>query len=236
MGCIGTLSALGAALTLATAGDGALVIGTEVPFPPYILQDTDGSLTGFDHDVMTEVCLRAAFACDWQLAAFDELLPGLAEGRFDVAIGGIAVTPARRERVDFTLPYQFADDLEWFIGPPGAPAPEAALTAVKAGTLHEDWLRGQGLAFQSYPTEAETIAAVAAGVTDLAFGPFEGRTDLGPLIFGAGLDLLYDARITDEGTAMALCKGNAALKSRLDAALLSMQADGTLATLESRWF
>jgi ABC-type amino acid transport substrate-binding protein len=138
--------------------------------------------------------------------------------------------------VEFTVPYHWADDLEWFIGKPGAPAPEAALSAVKAGTLHEDWLRNQGLAFQSYPTEMETIAAVARGATDLAFGPFENRADLEAQVAAAGPLPLYDAHIADDGTAMALCKGNAALKSRLDAALLSMQADGTLAALESRWF
>ncbi len=38
MGCIGTIAALGAAVTLASAGEEALVIGTEVSFPPYILQ------------------------------------------------------------------------------------------------------------------------------------------------------------------------------------------------------
>lgn len=236
MGCLATVSALGAALVLASSGDDPLIIGTDAPFPPYIVTAGDGGLAGFDHDVMTEVCARAAFACDWQVAEFDELIPGVIEGRFDVALGGIAITAERRGRVDFTLPYHDADDLEWFMGRPGAPSPQDALTAVKSGTLHHDWLRGQGLDHRAYSTESETIAAVASGAADLAFGPFENRADLAPLIAGAGLEPLYDVHITDEGTAMVVCKGNAALLKRLDAAILSMRADGTLETLESRWF
>lgn len=236
MACPATVSALGAALVLAAAGDDRVVIATEAPFPPYVMLGDNGTLEGFDHDVMTEVCARAALACDWQLAGFDELIPGVMEGRFDVAIGGIAVTTDRREWVDFTVAYHDADDMEWFLGLPGGPGPEGALTAVKAGTLHEDWLRARGHAHRPYATEADTIVAVASGAANLAFGPFDNRADLAPLIAEAGLVPLHDVHVADAGTAMVVCKGNTGLLEQLDAAILSMRADGTLATFEPRWF
>lgn len=236
MGCFATVSALGATLTFAAAGDGRLTIGTESPFPPYMVTEADGTLSGFEFQLMQEVCKRQSFTCDWKLAAFEELVPGVMAGRFDVVLGGMAITPERRKLVDFTEPYQQTDDTEWFIGHPGAPGPESAKIAVQSGTLHEAWLRNEALDFRSFTTEADALAAVNDGRTDLAFGPFEMRPDLTPFFTENGLEPLYQVPIGDEGTAMAVCKGNAELLTKLNAALTEMEADGTLALLESRWF
>lgn len=236
MGCFSSLSALGAVLTLAGAGDDHLTIGSELPFPPYLMATADGGLEGFDHSLMTEICQRAHFDCKWQLATFDELIPGVMDGRFDVVLGGMGITPDRRAKVDFTEPYHYADDTEWFIGLPGAPAPEEAISAVQAGTIHEGWLRQNGNDFRAYATEAQVLQAVITGTTDLAFGPFENRADLEPQFAAAGLEQLYSVELPDEGTAMAVCKGNTALLTRLNDAITDMRDDGTLDELESRWF
>lgn len=236
MGCLASLSALGAAVVLAAAGDQPLRIGTEAPFTPYVMVAPDGSLSGFEFDLMTEVCARQALDCQWQLARFDELIPGLQEGRFDVVLGGMAITPERRARVDFTEPYHHADDVEWFIGRPGAPLPAAARIAVQAGTVHAAYLQARALDYRAYPTEGAVLDALAAGKADLAFGPFEARPELQTVFDAGGFDLLYDVTLTDEGTGMAVCKGNAPLLSDLNAALAAIAADGTLADLETRWF
>ncbi|MEZ5796831.1 MAG: transporter substrate-binding domain-containing protein [Paracoccaceae bacterium] len=236
MGCFATVSALGAALVLAAAGDDPLTIGTEAPFPPYVIVQADGSLSGFDHDLATELCLRIHRDCDWQLATFDELIPGVAEGRFDMVLGGMAITPERQARVDFTIPYHYADDTEWFIGPAGAPPPETARIAVQAGTLHEAYLRTQGYDYRAYPTETAALAALADHQAQLAFGPFESRPDLAPVFDAAGLKLLYNVHLADDGTAIALCKGNEDLLRPLNDAIQSMFDDGTMDALETRWF
>ncbi|NGM46460.1 amino acid ABC transporter substrate-binding protein [Rhodobacter sp. SGA-6-6] len=236
MGCFASVSALGATLTLAAAGDGHVTIGTDAPFPPYMIVDENGGLTGFEQQLMAEICSREHLACDWRRVAFEELIPGVMDGRFDVVLGGMAITPERRALVDFTIPYQQTDDTEWFVGPPGAPAPDSAHIAVQSGTLHEAWLRDEGLDYRAYTTEDQTLRAVEGGAADLAFGPFEIRPDLAPRFAAGGLDLLYEVQIGDEGTAMAVCKGNDDLLARLNGAIRAMQADGTIATLESRWF
>jgi len=236
MACLATVAALGYALTLAAAGDETLTIGTEAPFPPYLVLADDGALSGFDQQLMQEICTREHWACDWKLVTFEELIPGVMDGRFDVVLGGMAITPERRELVDFSQPYQFSGDIEWFVGPPGAPAPDTAEIAVQAGTLHEAYVRAEGYDFRAYSTEADALQAVFAGQADLAFGPFSARPDLDPLFDANGIEPLYDVILGDEGTAMAVCKGNDALLARLNAALDAMLADGTLAELESRWF
>jgi polar amino acid transport system substrate-binding protein len=236
MGCFATVSALGAALTLAAAGDDLVTIGTEAPFPPYLQFTAEGELDGFEHQLMAEVCLRAELTCDWQLVTFGELIPGVMEGRFDVVLGGMAITPERRELVDFTAPYLLDGYTSWFYGSQGAPLPQEAVTAVQSGTMHESYLRANDLNHTAFRTEPEALQALISGQVDLAFGPFENRPDLADQLDGAGLEPLYDAYLPDDGTAMAVCKGNEALLGQLNAALAEMSADGTLELLESRWF
>lgn len=234
MVCLGTIAALGVGLTLAAAQP--VVVGTDAPFPAYTYVDAAGTITGFERDLMDEVCLRAVLDCDWQRVNFDQLIPGVMSGRFNVVLGGMAVTDARQNLVDFTTPYHSTDPEEWYIGPPGAAPPSKALVAVQSGTVHEAHLRDLGYRHLSFPTEPEALEALRTGKVDLALGPFKTRPDIQDYVAVNGLDFLYSDMIPDDGVAMAVCKGNADLLDTLNAALDAMRADGTLATLESRWF
>jgi polar amino acid transport system substrate-binding protein len=234
MPCLGTIAALAGGLMLASAE--TVVIGTDGPFPSYVLVDEAGTISGFERDVMDEVCLRAALVCDWELANFDQLIPGVMSGQFDIVLGGMAVTEARQKLVDFTTPYHGTDPEEWYIGRPGAPAPDLARIGVQSGTVHEAHLRGLGLAHVSFATEPEVLAALLAGQVDLALGPYQTRSDIGAFLIEHGFDYLYSEMIPDDGVAMAVCKGNDALLNALNLALADMRADGTLETYEIRWF
>jgi len=222
-----------AGLMLASAEP--VVVATDGPFPAYILVDEAGEITGFERDVMDQVCLRAALDCEWRLANFDQLIPGVMAGHFDVVLGGMAVNDERRRLVDFTQSYHGTDPEEWYIGRVGAPVPAAALTAVQSGTVHESHLRRLGHRHVSFPTEPEVLAAVTAGEVDLALGPFETRRDIADFLAMNGMDFLYSDYIPDDGVAMAVCKGNPLL-DRLNMALGGMIADGTISDLERRWF
>jgi polar amino acid transport system substrate-binding protein len=234
MPCIGTVAGLMAGLVLAASEP--VVIATDAPFPAYTYVDDAGTITGFERDLMDEVCHRAVLDCRWQDVNFDQLIPGVMAGEFDVVLGGIAVTPERREMVDFTNVYHTTDPYEWYIGRPGAPEPSAALTAVQSGTMQEAHLRHMGYRHMSYTTEPEVLAALKAGTADLALGPFETRQEIRDFAAENGFDFLYSETIPDEGVAMAVCKGNDALLTTLNTALEGIRRDGTLASLETRWF
>lgn len=234
MPCIGTVAGLMAGLVLASSEP--VVIATDAPFPAYTYMDEAGTITGFERDLMDEVCLRAVLDCRWSDVNFDQLIPGVMAGEFDVVLGGIAVTPERREMVDFTEVYHTTDPYEWYIGRPGAPDPSTALTAVQSGTMQEAHLRHMGYRHLSFTTEPEVLQALQSGKADLALGPFETRQEIRDFVAEHGLDFLYSEPIPDEGVAMAVCKGNDALLTTLNAALDGIRRDGTLASLETRWF
>jgi ABC-type amino acid transport substrate-binding protein len=233
MVCAGTIAGLVTGLVLASAEP--VVVGTDAPFPDYTALDAQGQVIGYERDLMDGVCDRAALDCTWELANFDELIPGVMSGRFDVVLGGMAVTDERRALVDSTQSYHLTDPEEWYIGRPGAPAPSLARIAVQSGTVHESHLRRMGYDHSVFATEAEALAAVAEGRVDLALGPFSTRADIQDFAAARGLDYLYSELIPDDGVAMAVCKGNPLL-DRLDAALDAMRQDGSMAAIESRWF
>jgi ABC-type amino acid transport substrate-binding protein len=234
MVCGGTIAGLVTGLVLATSEP--VVIGTDAPFPSYTYVNATGEITGFERDLMDEVCARAALDCRWELANFEDLIPGVMTGRFDVVLGGIAVTDARRQMVDFTVSYHSTDPEEWYIGRPGAPAPTAALTAVQSGTVHEAYLRKHDYRHVPFTTEPEVLEALRTGAVDLAFGPFQTRADVSAFMADNGLSFLYNDMLPDDGVGMAVCKGNEGLLVQLDTALAAIAFDGTLAMLENRWF
>lgn len=234
MTCIGTISALVTGLTLASAEP--VIVATDAPFPAYTYVDAAGTITGYERDLMDQICTRAHLQCSWVDTTFDQLIPGVLSGAYDVIIGGIAITDERRNLVDFTTSYHGTDDTEWYIGRPGAPDPETAMIAVQAGTVHDSFLRDSGRRHIAFSTENEVFAALADGRADLAFGAFQARDDLDDLLLANGYDYLYSDLIPDDGIGMAVCKGNAPLLISLNTALEAMRADGTIDDLEMLWF
>jgi polar amino acid transport system substrate-binding protein len=231
--CPSAVTASLVAFTL-TAGE-PVTIATEGTFEPYIYVDSAGTITGFEKDIADEICRRAVFDCSWLFVKFDDLLPGVAAGRFNIALGGLAVTEERLELVDFSLSYFESNDESWYIGPPGAPGPDDGTTGVQSGTIYETHLRKLGRAFIEYSTSDEQVAGLLAGEVDLILGPLPVAVE--EKLTGQQGMVYHDLEtVPDQGTAMAICKGNIELKARIDNALQEMTADGTLNAITDRWF
>lgn len=228
MVCGGAIAAIGLGLTLATSEP--VVFATEAPFAPYTMIDEAGQIYGFERDIADEVCRRALLRCEWQTAQFDQLLPGVMTGLYDVALGGIAVTAERQKLVDFTMAYNESTDTDLLYGAADAPPPKTARIAVQAGTIQESHARRQGWDVTSFGSPDDVIGALLAGRVDLAFGPFETELASVPEIAWR-----YEEQVPDLGTAMAVCRGNDALLTQLNTALDAMFNDGTIDEITARW-
>lgn len=231
--CVGTIAALVSSLFL--ADNEPVVIATD-PLPTgYTKLDPSGQIVGFEKDLVDEICVRAKLNCIWETANFDQLIPGVMSGRFDVAVGGIGVTEERRGLISFTHAY-FDDDLEqWFIGHPGAPKPSHALIGVQSGTMHESHLRNNGYRFQPYLTEQQTLDALASDEVELVFASRAGSHEMATFFADNGLDYLYPEVVPYDGHAIVVCRGNTELLDLLNLALKSIIDDGTFQTFEERW-
>jgi ABC-type amino acid transport substrate-binding protein len=73
--------------------------------PPYGYVDSDGSISG----VSVDLWRRVAAQMEWPfrlipISDMESIISGLQQGRFDVAIGAITITPERAARIDFSYP------------------------------------------------------------------------------------------------------------------------------------
>jgi ABC-type amino acid transport substrate-binding protein len=151
-------------------------------------------------------------------------------GDFDIVLGGLAITPDRMRLVDFSLSYDNSQEPDPIYGLSGAPEPALARIGVQSGTIHETHARSLGWNSFSYGTGTDFVTALRAGSVDLAFGALTNEIAAYPEI-----QRLFAEDIPDLGTAMAVCRENDALLSKINAALQAMLDDGTIDAITARW-
>lgn len=224
------------ALTALPAQAETLRIGTESGYPPYMSLADTGALEGFDKDLGDAICAILAADCTWTDATFDSLLPDLAAGRYDLVIAALAASPERRRIVDFSVPYF---DAGLNVGVYGGLVPglaiETARIGVQRGTIHAEYLLGTGRDVTLFDSNEAALAALMRREIDLVF--------TSDLVLREAFETRYPAlrQIGEEevpgwDTAIALPLGRDDLRARIDAAIAQLRADGTLSTLEARWF
>ena len=84
--------------------DGILRVGVSL-FTPWTLKDKNGELVGFEIDVAKK--LSKDMGVTPKLISYDweKLIPALNNGQIDIIIAGMAITPKRALKVNFSLPY-----------------------------------------------------------------------------------------------------------------------------------
>jgi polar amino acid transport system substrate-binding protein len=215
--------------------------------PP--LYATDGrAVAGFDIDLAA----AAARALDARLEIvlvdrFDDLLPGLAAGKYDVVMSGLTRTLPRARIVAFSDPY-FASGLQ-VLTPPGtrfatlaALAAAHARVAVRAGTTADSFARTTlaGTLVRALPTDAAVFAAVDHGEADAAVIDYISARDAE--VRGhvrTALQPLEDRRFTVEHFAFAVRHGDADWLGWLNLMLRESKASGEFHALAARynaWF
>lgn len=107
---IRTSAAAGLA-TLATPGllraetPRKLRIATEGAYPPFNQTAPSGAITGFEPDLLAEIAKRQGFEYELISQAWDGMIQGLIDGKYDAVIDAVTITPKRLESIDFSLPY-----------------------------------------------------------------------------------------------------------------------------------
>ncbi|HJW83928.1 MAG TPA: ABC transporter substrate-binding protein [Anaerolineae bacterium] len=219
-----------------------LVVGTSADYPPYESVDASGNYVGFDMDLVREIGKRMGVEVKVQDMPFDSLIAAVQEKKIDAVIAAMQATPERQEQVDFTVVYRMPKDS--FIVTQdstivmNSPKDAAGHTiGVQTGTAQEKWVQenlvtpGLTKSDQVFSYERADIAA-----RDLA----AGRIEILYILADAGQSLvdqmgLKVALLTDEtiagGQAIAIPKGETALKAELDRIIGDMEKDGTLKQL-----
>jgi polar amino acid transport system substrate-binding protein len=145
--------------------------------PPFYWTGEDHCATGADIE-LADVVLRAigVSSIEHHLTSFEELLPGVQEGRWDMNVP-IFVTAERAERVAFSVPvWSLGDGFLLRHGNPKALASYQAVAArndarlgIVAGTIQYDAAMSAGVSdnqIVAYKDQPQAIDALLAGKID----------------------------------------------------------------------
>ncbi|WP_223257372.1 transporter substrate-binding domain-containing protein [Phormidesmis priestleyi] len=82
---------------------GYLVVATEDDYPPFEFL-VNGKPTGFDHELLDRLRKVVPFEIRQEILPWQGILPGVAEGKYDVALTAVGITDERAKLLDFTGP------------------------------------------------------------------------------------------------------------------------------------
>jgi lysine/arginine/ornithine transport system substrate-binding protein len=226
-----------------------LRIGVEAAYPPFESLTPSGALQGFDIDVGNALCARMELKCVWIQNSFDGLIPALDARKFDVIDSAMNITDKRKSAIAFTkpvylVPMQMVAKRDAHLLPTAASL-AGKRVGVLQGSSQEDYAKHHwtpaGVEVQSYPTQDQVFSDLAAGRLDASVQEATVATD-GFLSKTPGRDFdfagppLRDDALLGAGVGLGLRKGDTALRERVNAALDSLKADGTLGALSRKYF
>lgn len=221
---------------------------TDDDYPPFHFIGPDGQLTGFNVELARLVCEELKLPCTIQARRWDTLLPALEQSQGDAVIASLAITPALRQRVAFSIPYlktpaRFAGSTALKDFEVTSASLDGKTVGVMARSAHEEYLKlffpkanrrvfadPDAMRTALMRKEVDLIFADAVG---LAFW-FNGIEANGCCAFVGGP--YTESYFFGDGVGVAMRKDADLLKRAIDYALLKLARDGAYATLYLKYF
>lgn len=229
------LAAAVSALATSAAFAETVRMGTEGAYPPYNFINDKGEVDGFERELGDEICKRAQLECTWVTNEWDSIIPNLVSGNYDTIIAGMSVTAERDEVIDFTSEY-IPPSPSGYVGlADGSVDVSTGIIAAQTNTIQSGYVASSGATLVEFATPDETIAAVKNGEADAVLAD---KDFLAPIVAESGgmLAFIADDVSIGGGVAMGMRESDGELKAKMNAAIDSMKADGTLNAMLSKWF
>lgn len=140
-----------AAVSFAACGSDKLVVYTEAGFAPFEYL-SEGKIVGVDVDIMNKVGEKLGKKVVFENANFDVIIDTVAEGKLtNVGAAGLSITEARKEKVDFSIPYYTASlYVIYKVGDDSAPV--VSESGANGSVIYWDSLAGMKIGIQSGTT------------------------------------------------------------------------------------
>ena len=218
---------------------GTVIVANDANYPPQSSVDqATGELVGFDVDVAKKMGELLGLTVEFKNPAWETIPAGLQQGKYDVSIGSMTITPERQKVLAFSDPYYYTSG-QVFVKKGGPQISGVADLAGKkvgvgAATTYYDYLKKNSDAVvKTYTTDADAFPDLANGNLDFVMtaGPTGQQAILSGQPFDfSGKPLYY------EDLAFALKQGEPDWLAMLDYAVQTMHSDGSLTAMSKQWY
>ncbi|MGF2948945.1 basic amino acid ABC transporter substrate-binding protein [Microbacterium alcoholitolerans] len=220
---------------------GKLTVCSEVPYPPFEMEDGEGGYTGFDLDLVAAIAEKLELEVSIQDVGFDGLQSGttLIAGTCDFGASAMTITEERKANIDFADPYY--DSLQSLLvkadsGIESIEDLEGKNVAVQQGTTGENYAteNATGATLVQFPGDAEMWPALQAGqvvaiLQDLPVNIEHEKADSDYTV--------VEEYNTDEQYGFAFPKGERTnLREAVNEALQELRDSGEYDTIYDKYF
>lgn len=227
------------------AKTGKLVLGTDATYAPNEYKDANGNPIGWEIELADAMAAKLGLTTEYQLAKFDNIIPSITGGKYNVGLSSFFDTVERQKQVDmidyYTAGIQWASPAGKTVDPDNACGLKLAVQngtteALDDGPAKSSACVAAGKAaieLLGYDTQDDATAAVALGradamsadspVTQYAVAQSNGKLQTAGAVYSV---FLY---------GMPIAKDNGTLGEALQAALNSLKADGTYTAILTKW-
>ena len=215
------------------------------PYPPFTSKDTTGQWVGWEIDLVKAVCAKINEKCEIVETAWDGIIPALSAKKIDVIAASMAITPKRKELIDFSTPYYQSAAV--MIGAKNgdldiSPTHLAGkIIGVQVSTIHSAYLDkyfAKTSTIKTYQTQDEANQDLSAGRVDyvLANGlALDSFLSTAAECCEAKAAVPYDADVFGPGVGFGLRKEDTDMNSKLSAAIKALAEAGELEKISAKF-
>jgi len=222
-----------------TIEEGVLSIGTDAPYPPFIIgTPEDADFTGYEIDLFNGVAEQLGYEVQYTNTGFNTIFRDTANGLFDTAVASATIDGEREKVVDFTDPFyeasnallvaegsdiQSVDDLS------------GAIVGTQDGTTQEKFATNETDAgeVRGFPQGPDAISALVTGQVDAVI--IEQPVAADAVEKQGGVEIVEELE-TGELFGWAVAPENDGLREALNEALATLKEDGTMDGLYEEYF
>lgn len=221
---------------------GTINVGTEGTYPPFTYHDESGKLTGYDVEVTRAVADKLGVEVDFKETQWDAMLAGLDSKRFDMVANQVSLTTPER-----LAKYDKADAYSWSGAVVLAPTDDnrySSWEGLKGLRSAQSLSSNYGELAERYGSEivpvdgmAQAIQLVKQDRADFTMNDNLAVLDYLKKFPDAALEIKLTAPASEQtGSGLVLIKGDDAVVAKLNEAMATLKADGTLTKLSEEFF
>jgi arginine transport system substrate-binding protein len=221
-----------------------ITVGLQSGYPPFEFMDGSGKIVGFDLDIAALIAQKLSKSLVIKDMEFDGEILSLKQGKIDLIISGMNITPSRLKEISF-VPYHgeavtCLSLIFWKEIPPGLKSLEDLSKlgiCVESGSIPEMYLNHQGI----YP---KSFDGALAPLMDVKFGRSSAllvEPDVAeylqiqhPEIKTVNVPLPKEETVL--GFGIGINKKNKDLFQKVQEVIQELKASGELQSLEKKWF